>query len=368
MKYVFLTYNHSLEVDSPEGWYKRTRVYATVLYHLSKANTVINVKQINYEGECLHNCVHYHFVNFSKKKTYFPVKLNLYVKKLKPDVVFVQGLHNPAQVIQLRLILGKTTKIIVQNHAEQPLTGIKKYLQLMAGNCINACLFTSHAMGMDWIKKGNLPERLKIHEVMEVSSVFCPVEKKLAKEKTGVAGNPVFLWVGRLNENKDPLNVVKAFLKFAIINPAARLYMIYQTDELLGALNKLLDKNINKSAIILIGEVAHHELLYWLNSADFIISGSHYEGSGTAICEAMSCGCIPIVTDIFSFRMITDNGNCGLLYEAGNVEALLSALLQTNDLNLPEKRNNSLAYFNENLSFDAIARKIDEIATALQPN
>ncbi|MDB5130551.1 MAG: glycosyltransferase [Mucilaginibacter sp.] len=364
MKYAFLTYNHSLEVDSPEGWYKRTKVYAAVLYHLSKANTVINIKQINYEGECLHNGVHYHFVNFGKKKTYFPVKLNLYVKKIKPDVVFVQGLHNPAQVIQLRLILGKATKIIVQNHAEQPLTGTKKYLQLMAGNCINACLFASHAMGMDWVKKGNLPKRLKIHEVMEVSSAFYPVEKKLATEKTGVAGNPVFLWVGRLNENKDPLNVAKAFLKFAIINPAARLYMIYQTDELLSALNELLE-DINKSPIVMVGEVAHDKLLYWFNSADFIISGSHYEGSGTAICEAMSCGCIPIVTDIPAFRAITDNGNCGLLYEAGKEEALLSALLQTNNLNLPEKRNNSLAYFNKHLSFDAIAQKIQAIADSL---
>jgi len=365
MKYVFLTYNHSLEVDSPEHWYKRTTLYSGVLRRLSRANTVVNVKQINYNGKQLYNGVDYHFVSFGKKKTYFPLKLNLHVKNLTPDVVFVQGLHNPLQVIQLRLILGKKTKIIVQNHAEQPFTGIKKYLQRIAGYCIDACLFASHEMGMDWIKKGNLPVRLKIYEVMEVSSVFHTVDKQLAKKQTGVTGSQVFLWVGRLNENKDPLTVVKAFLEFADANPLAHLYMIYQTNELLSAIEEILRGHKSKNTVTLIGEIANDELLYWFNSSDFILSGSHYEGSGTAICEAMSCGCIPIVTDIPSFRAITDNGSCGLLYEAGNQQALLSALIQSQTLDKSAKRANALSYFNEKLSFNAIAAKIHAIAAAL---
>ena len=71
---------------------------------------------------------------------------------------------------------------------------------------------------------------------MEVSSVFYPVDKIVARSKTQVAGDPVFLWAGRLNANKDPLTVVKAFLKFLRFQPTARLYMIYQTTELLPEL------------------------------------------------------------------------------------------------------------------------------------
>ncbi|HEX3386522.1 MAG TPA: glycosyltransferase, partial [Mucilaginibacter sp.] len=82
----------------------------------------------------------------------------------------------------------------------------------------------------------------------------------------------------------------------------------------------------HRESITLVGELPHDELQYWFNSADFTLSASHYEGSGTAVCEAMSCGCVPIVTDIPSFRMITDNGRCGLLYEPGNEHALLDAL------------------------------------------
>jgi glycosyltransferase involved in cell wall biosynthesis len=335
------------------------------LEHLSKNNTVISIKQINYEGIYTHNGVQHHFVNLNRKKTFFPNQLNRYVSNLNPDIVFVQGLHQPLQIIQLKARLNKKAKIIAQHHAEKPFTGIKKYIQRMADPFIDAYLFASTAMGLDWVDKGNLVSPRKIHEVMEVSSLFYPISKETAMLKTGVSGNPVFLWVGRLNENKDPLNVVKAFLKFASVCPEARLYMIYQTDELLNDIKQLLNASPYGSKIILIGKVIHDDLLCWFNSADFLISGSHYEGSGTVVCEAMSCGCIPIVTDIDSFRMITDNGGCGILYEVANEDALLAALIQTKTLDITQKRERSLAYFKSNLSFEAIAGNVQEIATAL---
>jgi glycosyltransferase involved in cell wall biosynthesis len=127
----------------------------------------------------------------------------------------------------------------------------------------------------------------------------------------------------------------------------------------------LLENDTGKDAIVLIGQVPHDDLLYWYNSADFLISGSHYEGSGTVVCEAMSCGCVPVVTDILSFRAITDNGNCGLLYEPGNERALLTALIKTGGLDKEELSKRSLAYFRENLSFEAIAGRIERIVGTL---
>ena len=365
MIYVFVSYNYSPDFDTPESWCRRTEGYNGVLECLSTEHIVINVKQINYEGDHIHNGVLHRFVNFGKKKTYFPGKLNHFVKSLNPDIVVIHGLHHPLQLIQLGLILNKNTRIIAQHHAEQPFTGVRKYIQRVACGYIDAYLFASLHMGMEWVKKGNLGPAKKIHEVMEVSSSFSPVKKADARLKTDAEGGPVFLWVGRLNENKDPLNVVRAFLKFAKLNPPARLYMVYQTDELLTGIKELLKSGADKKAVILIGKVDHDELLYWYNSADYFISGSHYEGSGTAVCEAMSCGCIPIVTDIFSFRMITNNGDCGILYKAGDEGALLNALLQTRQLNLEEQREKVLSYFKSNLSFEAIAGKVQRIAASL---
>jgi glycosyltransferase involved in cell wall biosynthesis len=365
MKFVFASYVYSKDFDRPGEWLRHIRFYGGILESLSKNNTVISIEQIDFEGDLVYNGVQYYFRRFSKLARRFPFKLHYFIKKQQPDVVFIQGLHFPLQVIQLRLLLGKKVKIIVQNHAEKPFTGIKKYLQKIADRCINAYLFASRDMGLDWIKKGNLASAEKIHEVMEVSSVFYPLERETARAHTGVESRLVFLWVGRLNENKDPLNVVKAFLQFVDSEPSATLYMIYHTTELLPQINTLLKNSANENAVKLIGQIPNDNLLHWYNSADYILSGSYYEGSGTAVCEAMSCGCIPIVTDISAFRAITDNGNCGLLYEAGNQQALLSALVKSQSMDTSEKQIKTLAWFNQNLSFDAIARKIQEIAGSL---
>lgn len=367
MKYVSVSYTAVKDFDTPESWLKRIEGYMGILENLAKENPVHHINQINYEGEFYHYGVHHHFVNF-RENALFPIRLHRLVKRLDPDVVIVQGLHHPVQVTQLRLWLNSKARIIAHHHAELPFKGIKKYAQMLADRYIDAYLFASLNIGREWVKKGNLASPEKIHEVMEVSSNFHRVDKTSAKQHTNVSGEVVFLWVGRLNKNKDPLTVIRAFLKYLEINPGARLYMIYHTGELLGEIATVLNSDPSKDSVILIGQVPHDELLYWFNSADFFISGSHYEGSGTAVCEAMSCGCIPVVTDIFSFRTITDNGKCGLLYEPGHETALLAALIQTRSLNVPEKQLRALNQFHDRLSFPAIANEIHKIASSLINN
>jgi len=354
-----------MEFDSPEAWIQRTEAYAGILQCLGEQNKVINFKRINYTGDVIYKNIDYRFHHIGKRDTLFPFKLARHIKSLQPDIILVQGLHVPVQTIVLRKILGKTIKVIAQNHAEKPMPGIRKWLQQMADKCVDAYLFASHELGEAWVKNGNISSAGKIHEVMEISSVFSPMDKADAKQKTNAIGDPVYLWIGRLNENKDPLNAVRAFLRFAALKPAARLYMIYHTDELLEPMQTIVNLSPHKDAVQLVGALSHADLQYWFSSADFILSASHYEGSGTAICEAMSCGCVPIVTDIPSFRMITDNGRCGLLYEPGNETALLDALRLSCEIDLQEKQKAALDHFRSNLSFEAIAGRIQEIAESL---
>jgi glycosyltransferase involved in cell wall biosynthesis len=366
MRFVFVSYNYSDDIRSPEEWLNRLKVYVGSLECLAKEHTVMRVEQINYTGNFSHNGVHYYCIADGKRKNYFPGKVNRFVKSLQPDTVIVSGLHFPLQVIQLRLLLGKKTKIIAQNHAEKPFEGIKKYLQRIADRCIDAYFFASPDTGAAWVKKGNLTSAKKVHQVMEVSSVFYPVEKISARSRTQASGDPVFLWAGRLNENKDPLTVAGAFLEFLRVRPTARLYMTYQTEELLQQLKAIAGRDEgNRNAVVFVGKVPHSEMQYWFNSADFIISGSHHEGSGTAVCEAMSCGCVPVITDIPSFRTITGNGECGFLYKAGDKEALLSALMHAVQADITVKRNKTLDHFRNHLSFEAIANKIQDIAASL---
>jgi len=366
MKIVFASYAYSPEYNDPQSWLQRIDFYTGILTRLAFKHTIISIEQIDHEGIYPHQGVQYHFKKLTKLGRNFPFKLHGYIKGFEPDVVFIHGLHFSHQIIQLRLHLGANVKIIAQHHAEQPYRGFKKLMQQLADKCINAYLFASRDMGLEWVKRGNIAKPEKIHQVMEVSSVFGVIDKRIALSKTGISGSPVFLWVGRLNQNKDPLTVVRAFLQYARSNTAARLYMIYQTEELLSQIIKLIECNpLGKETITLVGKIQHPELLYWFNSADFMISGSHYEGSSVVVCEAMSCGVIPIVTDILSFKMMTDNGKCGFLYQPGNQVALLASLLQTEAMGVTAKREACLRFYKYELSFEAIAGKIEQVALSL---
>jgi glycosyltransferase involved in cell wall biosynthesis len=103
----------------------------------------------------------------------------------------------------------------------------------------------------------------------------------------------------------------------------------------------------------------------WYQLSDFVISTSHYEGAGIAVAEAMSCGCIPILSRIDSFTAMTGNGQCGILFQAGNEEDLLKALRTSVKMDRESASLNALHRFQEQLSFPAISGKIEKLAASL---
>lgn len=362
MRIVSTGYGKTAEFDDPQQWLERIGFYTGILEELAKQHEVFSIDRINYEGEYKQRGVHYFFVWQHKQTVYFPRQMHDLIKKLDPDIVLVNGFIFPLQILQLRWKLGSKARIIVLHRAERPFSGLKRWFQQWADKAVNAYLFSSAEFGKQWIDKGIISDSGKIHEVMQASSSFTPGDQLQARTSIAVNGSLIFLFVGRLDINKDPLTVVKAFIRFLAFQPAAKLYMIYQQDQLLPDIKQLIGSNKNAvKAIQLIGKKPHADLQDWYRAADFIISGSHYEGGGTAVSEAMSCGCIPVLTNIISFRRMLGPGKCGLLYAPGNEEELLMALRQAIELDIEKERARVLEQFREELSFSAIAKKINQV-------
>ena len=363
MRIVSTGYDKVKSYANPYAWLARISFYTGILEKLAQDHEVISIERINYKGWLQINAVLYYFLLLKNDKVFFPWRMHRFIKKQEPDIVLVHGFIFPLQVIQLRMALGKKVKIIVQNHAERPSGGRREIFQRLADRFIDAYFFTSADMGSEWIKKGIIRGEEKIIEIMEVSSIFRYNEKR-RKELTG-PGPAVFLWVGRLNENKDPVTVVKAFISFLQFCPQATLKMIYQEDDLLAEIKRLITKDMADS-IHLVGSVPNRQLQDWYNEADFFISGSQYESGGVAVCEAMSCGCIPLLTKIDSFKKMTANGACGLLYETGNEKDLLNCFLQAQQMDIALERKKVLAQFAKELSFEAIAQKMEQAFADIQ--
>lgn len=366
MRIIHLSYSADWRHKDPEAWLKYLSFFTGILEVMARHGEIININFIDYTGTVKKVGVTHYFFKKNKLQRLFPLSFHSFVRLLQPDVVFIHGLIYPWQVLLLRSQLGKHVKIVAQNHAEKPLKGLKKYLQLLADKYIGAYFFTSTDMAMPWVGQRQIRDLNKVHEVMEVSSVFSPVDRTEARKRTSVKGSKIYLWVGRLDKNKDPLTLVNAFISFLENGNDATLYVVFQTNELLPELQSLLKSHPQYAhQIVLIGKVQRDDLLYWYNSSDFIISTSHYEGSGVAVCEAMSCGCIPLLTDILSFRMMTGNKNCGLLFKAGDAKDLANALQKSVQLDVHREREKVFKQFQDKLSFEAIAKKFYEVCSAL---
>ncbi|HEX7844174.1 MAG TPA: glycosyltransferase family 4 protein [Chitinophagaceae bacterium] len=362
LKILSTSYSKTEGFSDPDAWLERINFYTGLLEELAKNHTVISIERIDHEGVYKRNGVEYWFIDLKKKLSRFPWRMHKRIKAARPDVMLVNGLIFPLQLIQLRYAVGKAVKIIVLHRAEKPFKGVKRHLQKLADNYVDAYLFTAAEFAKEWERNITVSN---IHQVVQASSHFKAADRTIAKMITGVEGEPIFLWVGNLIERKDPLTVVKAFTEFLTHQPGARLYMIWQSGELLPAVKKMVE---GVEQVRLVGKVEHNELEHWYNSADFIISGSHHEGSGIAIIEAMSCGCIPILTAIPSFKQMTAQGSCGLMYEPGNENELLRLLLKTGQMDREKERKKTLQQFAEDLSFAAIARKIETVISLTENN
>lgn len=359
MKIVFVSYNNQPGYNSPQLWLERIKTFEALMEAAGSHCKVIYVKQINYEARFLQNGVEYIFLRSNKKKSWFPGRINNIVKQLDPDIVIVSGILYTLQIIQLKWKLGRKVRIIGRQHADRPPRGVRRVLQRFADKCFNYYFFTSVGNATEWIDSGIIKNKEKICELLEASTDFLRQDKERSKQITGMTLGNNFIWVGRLNENKDPLTVLKGFEKYLLVEPNASLYMIYDVEDLLPLIKNFIGQNADlERAVFLKGYVPNNELPAWFSAADFYISGSHSEGGSYALLEAMACGCIPIVTAIPAAIKMTGDGKYGIIFNPGDATDLANKLLGLSSIDQTATSVSIENYFRTELSSVAIADKL----------
>ncbi len=275
----------------------------------------------------------------------------------QPDVVHVNGLIFAMSAWMLRRHLPASTAMVMQDHGG----GIPGRLLITRFlSAADAFLFSAIEQADVWRHAGLLPRDAHICDIMEASTTLRAIDRDEARQITRVSGSPALLWVGRLNANKDPLTVLDGFARVLSALPDATLTMVYGDDEMLDAVCRRIEQSRELQARVrLVGQVRRERLSAFYSAADLFVSGSHEEGSGYALIEACACGLTPIVTDIPSFRAITNHGAFGALWRPGDSAAFAAAVIahaQTQTLT-PSRRSRIVEYFERELSWNAIGRR-----------
>jgi glycosyltransferase involved in cell wall biosynthesis len=257
----------------------------------------------------------------------------------------------------------------VQHHAERPSSGIAGLAQRRGLRVADGFLFAARGLADEWVTRGGIPPDRPLFEIMEGSTDFEVRDRPSTRRRTGLVGSPVFLWVGRLDANKDPLTVLDGFATILDELPRARLYMAYGANSpLLPRVEATIAGSEGlRRAVRLLGTVPHRDLEAVYNSADYFLLGSRHEGSGFALAEAMACGVVPIVTDIPSFRVMTARGATGALWPPGSPEGLVEAARAVVARDRAELSAAARDVFVRNLSYPAIGRRaLDAYRSAMR--
>ncbi len=200
---------------------------------------------------------------------------------------------------------------------------------------------------------------MQVFEIPESSSRFAPGDTEHARRATALTGDPAVLWVGRLDANKDPLTVLEALRRVTASLPKIELWCAYGSTGLLPEVRRRVGADpALRARVHLLGDVPHKQVELLMNAADLYVSASHREGSGYALIEALACGLPPVVTDIPSFRALTAGGSVGALWPCGDAGELAAGLVKAASRPRQETRAQVRAHFTQELSFEAVGRKL----------
>ena len=302
----------------------------------------------------------------SRPRTTFRGNASLHVaiQAWKPDVVHVNGFDYPRSIRRLRRQVG-ATPIVAQDHGgfePHTLHPIRR-AWMRRGLCATDAVLVSTPPQRDLFRaSGLVPGRVRILDVMEGSTTL------RVEGRRPSAGRPALLWVGRLNHNKDPLTVAAGFARFLASHPEATLTFVYQDETLGPQLRDAIAADARlRRAVTLLGAIAHDRLPHEYAAADFFVLGSHHESTGYAVLEALACGVPPVVTDIPSFRWLTNDGAIGALWRPGDAAAFHAALELTASRDIHRHRDACRRRFDEHFSWNAIGRRTCEIYEELSP-
>ncbi len=295
------------------------------------------------------------------------LKISRIARGLNADIVHVHGLIFFTQIFILRLFLHKKTKIVVQHHAEKPKKGLLQIIQKICLKNVNCFLFSAKGIENHWLELKTISKKKNISYVMEGSAYFTRQNTYSSKLITKMEGKPVFLWIGNLDNNKDPMTILDGFNLIKKKHPYATIYMIYKEAPLLEIVkNKIKEHNLETN-VFLLGPINYNKLIHYYSSSDYFVLGSHYESCGYALIESLACGVVPIVSNIPSFYIMTNNGTIGGVWETGNSNDFYRTALQVMEKKWENESKKAVDFFNTNLSFDAIASKLIKTYNDLLP-
>ncbi|XHH27976.1 glycosyltransferase family 4 protein [Xanthomonas euroxanthea] len=277
------------------------------------------------------------------------------LREIGADVIHIHGLEFAGDARRLARLLPQMP-ILLQDHANRPPHWWARSVWRLRYAAAAGIAFTAQEMAQPFVQARLFKAKTQLFAVPESSSRFSPGDRLQAREQTCLHGDPCVLWVGHLSAAKDPLCVLDAVALAARVLPGLRLWCVFDQAPLLAQVRQRLRADpLLARCVQLLGRVPHARVETLLRACDLFVSASHAESCGYAAVEAYACGTLPLLTDIPSFRALSDGGTVGALWPVGDASALADLLLRV--VRQRPDRAQVRAHFDARLSFAAVGQR-----------
>jgi glycosyltransferase involved in cell wall biosynthesis len=248
-------------------------------------------------------------------------------------------------------------RLLVQDHADRVPRPWRRFPAARAARSYDAVAFTSREQAAPFFAAGLFAPELPVHEVLEGSTHFTAGDAVAARHALGIHGNPCLAWVGRLDDNKDPLTVLEGLARAVERFADPHLWMCFRAAPLRARVEERIRDDVRlRGRVHLMGPLPPERVELLLRGAEALLQGSWRESTGYGVIEALACGATPVVTDIPSFRVIV--GGAGLLWARGDAASLAASLGELATRDRAALRQAALDQFAAALSWDAIGRQL----------
>ena len=159
-------------------------------------------------------------------------------------------------------------------------------------------------------------------------SLFRPLDQETVRERLGLNGEKVFLYVGRL----EPLKGLDLLLHTAVhLDTCEKIRVLVvgggASEEQEVARLRRLAKTLKVEEVFeFVGRVEQEELPLYYNAADVCVVPSYYESFGLAALESMACGTPVVAARVGGLSTIVKHGRTGYLKSWRCPEAFANSL------------------------------------------
>lgn len=171
-----------------------------------------------------------------------------------------------------------------------------------------------------------------------------------------------FVFISRLHQKKGVLQLLEGWLNSRAYEFGAQLSIVGPDEGELQHLQKMLtvrSSNINTLTVDIPGPAYGSDKEKLLKEADFFILPSFSEGFPTAVLEAMSYGCYPILTDGCNFPQAFEHDVAvKILPRPDSITKVINNLFQLSPTELKQRSKEAKSFVDDNFSLSNLSDNV----------